>query len=318
MMSSAAPDRTGPSRWMPAAMLRRFLGALALLLAGATAAAPALRIAYVDWSSSVASANVVCAVIEERLDQRCELIQTTAREMWRLVADGEADAMLSAWLPDTHAEYLAAFEDRVQDLGPNLVGTRTGLVIPATGVGRQTGAFGERSAPSLDIRSIPELAEHRRELDGRIVGIDPEAGIMQATEQAIDVYKLGGFRLVQGDESMMTAALAAALARNRPIVVTGWIPHWMFGRWSLRFLEDPEEVYGGTGRIHTMARTGLADEQPSATMVLDRFEWTPQEMEQLLVWIYQDRGRDPYSQALRWIRAHQDRVDAWVEVRAQP
>jgi glycine betaine/proline transport system substrate-binding protein len=300
-----------------AVMIRPVLGALALLLAGTTAASPALRIAYVDWSSSVASANVVCAVIEERLNQRCDLIQTTADEMWRMVADGEADAMLSAWLPDTHADYLATYGDRIEDLGPNLVGTRTGLVVPATGVGRQTGAFGERSEPSLDIRSIPELSEHRRELDGRIVGIDPEAGIMQATERAIDVYGLAGFRLVQGDESTMTAALADALARNQPIVVTGWLPHWMFGRWSLRFLEDPEKVYGGTGRIHTMARPGLADEQPTAAAVLDRFEWSPQAMERLLVWVYQDRGRDPYSQALRWMRAHPEQVDAWVEGAAQ-
>jgi glycine betaine/proline transport system substrate-binding protein len=66
-----------------------------------------------------------------------------------------------------------------------------------------------------------------------------------------------------------------------------------------------------------MARPGLADEQPTAAAVLDRFEWSPQAMERLLVWVYQDRGRDPYSQALRWMRAHPEQVDAWVEGAAQ-
>lgn len=308
--------KRGQRRWAPSSVLVLF-AALVSFVSGVSNAAAPIRIAYVDWSSSVASANVVCAVLEERLELGCELIETSANEMWRMVAEGEADAMLSAWLPDTHADYFATFADQLDDLGPNLVGTRTGLVVPATGVGRQTGAQGERTRPSLDIHRIPELAEHRRALGGRILGIDPEAGIMSATERALDAYGLDGFRLISGNEATMTAALASALARNRPIVVTGWVPHWMFGRWSLRFLDDPQDVYGGSGRIHTMTRVGLADDRPQVAALLDRFEWEPQEMERLLVWIHQDQGRDPYAQALRWTRAHPDRVDAWLEGDAQ-
>jgi glycine betaine/proline transport system substrate-binding protein len=232
--------------------------------------------------------------------------------MWRMVADGEADAMLSAWLPDTHADYYATYGERLDDLGPNLTGTRTGLVVPATGVGRQTGGYGQRTKPSLHLDSIPELADHADALGRRIVGIDPEAGIMAATEEALSVYQLDGFRIVPGSESTMTQALANAVARNRPIVVTGWVPHWMFGRWSLAFLDDPQGVYGGTGSIHTMVRPGLADDRPKAAALLDGFSWEPEAMERLLVWIHQDRNRDPYTQALRWINAYPDRVDAWL------
>lgn len=191
------------------------LTSLCLLLAStsvsADSAAP-VRIAYVDWSSSVASANVVCAVLAERLDQPCELIETSADEMWRLVADGEADVMLSAWLPDTHASYFAEYGSQLEDLGPNLVGTKTGLVIPATGVGRQTGQRGAHKQPSLDIQSIRQLSEHRQALGGRITGIDPEAGIMAATEKALTAYDLSGFRLIAGTESQMTRTLADAIA----------------------------------------------------------------------------------------------------------
>lgn len=289
------------------------------LLAGANStadnadsAAP-LRIAYVDWSSSVASANVVCALLTEQLDQPCELIETSADEMWRMVADGEADVMLSAWLPDTHAGYFAEYGDRLEDLGPNLVGTKTGLVIPATGVGRQTGRRGVQPQPSLDIQSIEQLSEHRQALGGRIIGIDPEAGIMAATEKALSAYGLSGFRLVASTESQMTRTLADAIARNQPVIVTGWIPHWMFGRWSLRFLDDPKDVYGGTGSIHSMAHPSLREQRPKTAAVIDRFSWDAAAMEQLLVWIHQDQGRDPYAQALRWIRDNPQRVETWLE-----
>ncbi|MFP4075032.1 MAG: glycine betaine ABC transporter substrate-binding protein [Halochromatium sp.] len=285
--------------------------ALLLGLAGA-AGASSLRIAYVDWSSSVASANVVCAVLNERLDQPCELIETSADEMWRMVAEGEADVMLSAWLPDTHADYHAQYGEQLDDLGPNLVGTRTGLVVPATRVGRQTDQRGARTQPMLEIQSIEQLPEHRQALGDRIIGIDPEAGIMAATERALTEYRLTGFRLIPGAESTMTASLADAIARNRPIVVTGWVPHWMFGRWSLRFLDDPKGIYGDRGSIHSMARPGLAEDFPAAAAFIDRFAWEADSMEQLLVWIHQDHGRDPYAQALRWIRTHPQQVDDWL------
>lgn len=160
-------------RWRRACLLAAPMSAAACALA---AGVPTLRIAYLDWSSSVASANVVCAVLRERLGHPCELTETTADAMWRMVADGKADALLSAWLPDTHAAYLAEYGDRLVDLGPNLVGTRTGLVIPAGSVGRQTDSLGERNRPTLDIDSIPQLADHREALGaGSSVSIQRQA-----------------------------------------------------------------------------------------------------------------------------------------------
>jgi len=292
------------------------LGLAAALFAAAAAAesqpAAPVRIAYVNWSSSVASGNLICAVIEQRLDRECRLIEGSADEMWRRVADGEADAMLSAWLPDTHAQYLAEYGDRMEDLGPNLEGTRTGLVVPDVRVGRQTGGAGERTLQTNPIESIPDLRKHRRQLDGRIVGIDPEAGIMAATRRALRDYHLDGFRLVEGSEASMTKALANAIARSEPIVITGWEPHWMFGRWALRFLDDPDDVYGDRGTIHTMVRRGLADDEPRVYRLLDRFNWGPESMSELLVWIQQAGVDDPYSQAERWMRGHQAAVREWL------
>lgn len=301
---------------------RRWLAPMALALtsllgSGALRAAEPVRIAFVDWSSSVASANLICAVLRERLGQDCLLVETTAEDMWAQVADGEADALLSAWLPDTHAEYLRRYGDALDDLGPNLEGTRTGLVVPDVNVGRQTGASGTRTPRLMPAKTIGDLAAHRERLRGRIVGIDPEAGIMTATARAIDAYDLDGFRLDQGTEQAMTQALADAIARKDWLVVTGWQPHWMFGRWSLRFLDDPKGLYGGNGAIHTMARKGLKADNPQAHALLDNFHWTPDEMEQLLVWNTQG-DQDPYLQAQRWLLNHPKRVGAWLPASTQP
>jgi glycine betaine/proline transport system substrate-binding protein len=96
-------------------------------------------------------------------------------------------------------------------------------------------------------------------------------------------------------------------------VVTGWVPHWMFGRWSLRMLDDPKGIYGSDGEIHTMVRKGLEKDLPVVTHFLDRFHWTPRDMEQLMLWIELDKGLDPYGKAVRWLEANPQRVNEWLE-----
>jgi glycine betaine/proline transport system substrate-binding protein len=270
-----------------------------------------VRLAYVDWSTEVASAHMVQAVLQEELDVTCELSEMSADRMWEAVASGEVDAIVAAWLPSTHGHYYEQVRDQVVDLGPNLEGTRTGLVIPDVSPGRQTGGRGMRNRPYITITSIEEIDEHADKFRGRIVGIDPEAGIMKQTREAMRAYDLEGVRLVEGSEAAMTAELARAIQKKDWIVVTGWSPHWMFGRWTMRFLEDPKGIYGGEENIHTIVRRGLAEDMPEVYKFLDAFSWTPEEMDQLMVW-NQMQGADPYRSALRWMKYNPERLEAWL------
>ncbi len=77
-----------------------------------------VRIAYVEWSSAVASANVVKDVLESKLGYKVRLIPVSAAAMWQAVAVGDADALLSAWLPTTHAAYYKRFHDPGRRPGP--------------------------------------------------------------------------------------------------------------------------------------------------------------------------------------------------------
>ncbi|TVM15038.1 glycine/betaine ABC transporter substrate-binding protein [Oceanidesulfovibrio indonesiensis] len=272
-----------------------------------------LRIVYVNWSSSIASANLVRAVLEEKLGIPCRLTETTADSMWRMVAAGEADAMLSAWLPETHAAYAATHLADVDDLGPNLEGARVGLVVPRVSLGRPTTGTGLANRPLVEARSITDLKTYGEQFGHRIVGIDPEAGVMRKTRIALREYELDGWRLNQGDEQSMVKELERSIRRHERIVVTGWKPHWMFALWRLEFLEDPKDVFGGHERIHTVVRKGLEDDMPEAYGFLNRFRWTAEDMEQLMLWNRQSEGPDKYGNAQRWMRAHPDTVNAWID-----
>ena len=67
---------------------------------------------------------------------------------------------------------------------------------------------------------------------GRIIGIEPGAGLMSASEEAIKEYGLSEYTLMDGSSATMTAALAEAIANEEWVIVTGWTPHWKFAAWD--------------------------------------------------------------------------------------
>lgn len=271
---------------------------LVAVLAGCSSEAggKTVKLAYVAWDSEIASTYVVKEVLESKLGMTVEMLQVDAGPMWAGIADGSADAMVAAWLPSTHASYLEQYGDKIVDLGTNLDGTKTGLAVPTY----------------MDINSIEDLknSDLAGTLSNRIVGIEPGAGIMMATEKAITDYDLSDYTLLESSSAAMVQELAKAYQNNEPIVVTAWTPHWMFANMDLKYLEDPQGVYGGAEQIHTMVRTGLEEDMPEVYNFLDQFNWTPEEMAQVMVEI--QAGASPEEAAKSWVEEHADQVDVWT------
>ncbi|ASK20398.1 MULTISPECIES: glycine betaine ABC transporter substrate-binding protein [unclassified Halomonas] len=252
-----------------------------------------VNLAYVEWSSEVASTNVVAAVLEQA-GFDVELTSLSAAAMFQALSTGDADAIVAAWLPTTHADYMERVGDNIEDLGMNLDGTKLGLVVPAY----------------TDVDSIADLNDNADSFNGEIIGIDPGAGLMALSEEVVDTYDLG-LRLRSGSGATMTAALSSAINNEEDVVVTGWTPHWMFARFDLKYLEDPENVYGGAEQIHTVVRQGLKDDMPEAYAILDAFEWTPEQMGEVML-MNQEDDSDPYENAKQWVEDNQDVVEQWL------
>ncbi|MED4568451.1 glycine betaine ABC transporter substrate-binding protein [Brevibacillus agri] len=148
-------------------------------------------------------------------------------------------------------------------------------------------------------------------VDHKIIGIDPGAGLMKATEKVLSEYELKDWELVEGSSAAMTAALTQAYKDKKPIIVTGWTPHWMFSKFEMKYLEDPKGIYGQDEQIHTIVRKGLKEEQPSAYAFLDKFAWTPADMEKVMLDI--ENGKKPEEAAAEWVKNNEATVNKWVE-----
>ncbi len=294
-------------RWMGWTTVAAILFFSLIFAPVSAAAEKPVKLAYVEWSDAIASTHLVQAVIQEKLGRDCDIVPMKADEMWAAVADGSADAMVAAWLPSTHGDYYEKVKDRIVDLGPNLQGTRIGLVVPAAS--EKVGSSGKDYIP---VNAISELKGKSGMFNGRIVGIDPEAGIMKRTEEAIETYGLENYELTVGSEHTMAAELSNAIRREKPVVVTGWRPHWMFALWKLRFLDDPEKIYGDEEQINTIVRKGLKADMPTVYAFLDAFHWTPDDMAQLMIRIQEEGGLFTYEKALQFMEEHPDLVASWL------
>ena len=253
------------------------------------------QIAYVEWSCATASANVVKAVLEEKMNYKVELIPVSAAAMWQALATGDVDAITTAWLPTTHQHYYEKLKDDVEKLGHNLVGTRIGLVVPTY----------------VTIDSIGEMNAHADKFDGQITGIDPGAGIMSKTEEAIEKYNLTDMELMESSGAMMTAVLQDKINKKDWVVVTGWTPHWKFGKWDLKYLDDPKGVYGGDEYIDTVVRKGLKEDKPDLYAFLNNFKWTPADIQTVMAW-NQEKDMNPEKSAKKWVNENPDKVAVWL------
>jgi glycine betaine/proline transport system substrate-binding protein len=251
-----------------------------------------VNLAYVEWDTEVASTHVVAEVLSEMGYE----VKTTPLDnaiMWESVAKGEVDGMVAAWLPSTHEAQYEQYKDQVENLGPNLEGAKLGITVPSY----------------MDVDSIADLSDQANKT---ITGIEPGAGVVAAAEETVATYdNLSDWKVATSSSGAMTVALGQAIKNKEDIVITGWSPHWMFAKYDLKYLEDPEGTMGEAESINTMVRQGLADDMPEVYDVLDKFNWTQEDMEEVMLAI--NDGTSAEDAAKDWVANHPDEVAAWTE-----
>ncbi|WP_017941161.1 MULTISPECIES: glycine betaine ABC transporter substrate-binding protein [unclassified Thioalkalivibrio] len=273
-------------------------GVLAASMGLATAQADDIQIGWTAWSDAEFVTKLAERVIEDEMGYSVELIQTDIAPQYQGLASGDIDMMLMAWLPGTHADYMDRVGQDVVNLGPLYGNARLGWVVPDY-------------VPEDELGSIEDLKKDsvRDQLNGRITGIDPGAGLTRLSEEAIETYGLDGYDLQISSGAGMTSALDRAIRRDEWIVVTGWSPHWKFGAYDLRYLEDPEGALGGFERIHALAREGFAEEYHDVAMMISRMHLDLEVLEDAMFYAQENS----YEEAVdRFIEDNPKYVQYWV------
>lgn len=286
------------NKWIGLAALAVFLIAalgrgIMAMTSGMADKGETVNIAYVQWDSEVASTHVIAEVLKNE-GYHVTLTPLDNAVMWQTVANGNADFSTSAWLPVTHGQQYQKYKSKLDDLGPNLKGTKLGLAVPKY---------------MTDVNSIEDLS---KQADQKITGIEPGAGIMAAAQKTLKEYhNLSSWELVAASTGAMTTSLDQAIKKKDPIVVTAWSPHWMFAKYDLKYLKDPKETFGSTENINTIARKGLKKDLPNVYKIIVKFHWTQKDMEAVMLDI--NKGMSPEAAAKKWVEANKSKVSSWTK-----
>jgi len=251
-----------------------------------------VSIGYVLWDGEIASTNVLKQVYEQ-VGYEVDIIAVDAGPLYQGLANGDFDFTVSSWLPVTQKGYWDKYGDQIDYVGPNLEGCKCGLVVPSY----------------VTIDSIEELNSVKDNFNGEIMGIEPGAGIMQNTEDAIEAYDLD-FELKSSSSAAMATSLKKSVDNGEWIVVTLWSPHWAFNRWDLKYLDDPLRIYGEGEKATTLARKGLKEEKPEVYGIASRFEWSQDDIQSVMTDI--EDGMSEEEAASKWIANNSDKVAEWI------
>ena len=176
------------------------------------------------------------------------------------------------------------------------------------------GLFDGIAVPSyVPVNSIDELNANADQFGGKIIGIEPGAGLMRETGDAVDAYELD-LTLVEGSTAGMTAALKSAVDRKEWIAVTLWEPSWMVQKFDLKFLQDPKGVFPPPQSYYWIGEKGFSEANPQAREVIASV-FVPKDEITAINGAVKD-GKSMDEAVADWIAAHADLLERWENIKS--
>ncbi|MGO1481583.1 MAG: glycine betaine ABC transporter substrate-binding protein [Brachybacterium sp.] len=217
---------------------------------------------------------------------------TEAGVLYAGLAQGDVDMFPSAWPEVTHASYMEKYGDSIEDLVPYYEGAVLNLAVPEY----------------VDITSIDELVGQGDRFGGRIVGIEPGAGLTEATQESvIPGYGLDEYELITSSTPAMITELENAIDAEEDIVVTLWTPFWAMPAYSMKALEDPEGHFGEPEALHHLGRLGFGEDFPDVNEWIAGATLTDEEFGSLEDMVVNEFGEGKEAEAVeKWLEENPD------------
>jgi glycine betaine/proline transport system substrate-binding protein len=284
-----------------------------------------ITLAVNPWTGSAVNANVAKVVLEA-LGTPVELIDIDEFATWPGMEDGSIDAVLEVW-PSGHAadyETYITTNQSVVDLG---------VLGPEAKIGWYV--------PTFVVEEHPELATWEGFMDPELAGLfaTAESGdlgqflmgdptYVTFDEQIIANLGLPLQYVVGGSEAAVLTALDNAVADQTPVLVQFWKPHWKHAVLDLTEVTLPEvtdeclaSAAAGDGGyacdyapdiLYKAASAELETKNPAAFGLLQKFQLTTEQQNEIANMIDGEAGMDPLAAAQAWVEANPDVVAAWT------
>lgn len=252
-----------------------------------------------SWTDGLSTAYL----LEDQLEKLGYSVEmqtlTEAGPLYTALAQGDIDIYPSAWPELTHASYMERYGDDIEDLGAYYDNAKLTIAVPSY----------------VDIDSIEELAGQSERFGGRIVGIEPGAGLTKQTQESmLPGYGLDSeYELVTSSTAAMLSELDSAIQSEQDIAVTLWRPFWANDAYDIKDLADPQGLMGEAEALHFLGSKGFAEEHPEAAELIASIQLDDEQYGALEDLVVNEYGEGREAEAIdAWLEEHGDSVEGLV------
>jgi len=309
----------------------------ALILAGAMCAPAAvlggndipesdesIRLALNEWTGQHITTRIAGETLRE-MGYNVEYVTAGYVPQLDGIARGNITATLELWEQTIGPSYTQALASGdVVPMGDTGIVTREGFVYPG---------YMTEICPGLpDYKALNDCTQALATSDtfpkGRIIDYpiewDPD------TSQRVEALGLDLVAQPSGSVGAAVAEMRSAIARERPILVAFWQPHWLFSQYDLQWVDLPEsapECYEDpswginpnmthdcgwpTGWVRKVAWSGMEDKWPAAHRFLQAYQIDNAVQEKLMFAI--DVEDASLEEAVAdWMSRNEDTWRTWI------
>lgn len=237
--------------------------------------------------------NGVIKHVAEQQGYSIDITEGDVGVMYLGVSQGEIDVYADAWDPTLHGPYIEKYKNDMEIIGMLYEQAPLGWAVPSY----------------VDIESIEDLKGREDEFKGRIVGIEPSAGMMLTSEEIIEGYELD-YELLNGSTIGMLTELQRAINNEEPMVFLAWRPHTMFQQFDIKLLEDPKGFWQYDD-IKVAVANGFKEKAPDLYRFLENLKIDIEDIEAGMLRF--EEGEDPEQVTKEWVEEHRAEIDQWLE-----
>ena len=286
------------------------LAALLSLPVIAQAAEPAqcstVNFSDVGWTDITVTTAVTSEVLKG-LGYKTKTTMISVPVTYKSLADGKnMDVFLGNWIP-TMENDIKAYRDAgtVETVRANLENAKYTLAVP-------------EALYNKGLKDFSDLPKFKKELDGKIYGIEPGNDGNRMIQTMIDKNAFGlkdaGFKVVESSEAGMLSQVDRAQRRGTDVVFLGWEPHPMNTRFKMKYLTGGDEFFGpnyGQATIYTNTRKGYTEACSNVGQLLKNLVFTL-DMESTLMGKVLDDKIKPDAAAKAWLKQNPQVLETWL------
>ena len=263
-----------------------------------------VRFADIGWTDITATTSLATVVLQG-LGYKPTTTIASVPIAFTGLKKKSLDVFLGFWNPSMVPIINPFLKDKALEVlpTPNLSGAKYTLAVPTF-------------VAEAGLKDFGDIARFRKELDGRIYGIEPGNDGNALIQKMIDANQFGlaGFKLVESSEAGMLIEVQRSIDRHRFIVFLGWEPHPMNERFKMTYLAGGDKVFGpdyGGAAVYTAVANGYLQRCPNAGALIRNLKFALSMESQVMSPILQKR--DPVASATDWLRANPAVLTDWLK-----